>query len=1096
VTRFGDFIRARREELRKGDPEYSLRRVAARLGVQPAYLSRMERAGDCALTEAKTRVLAEILDLDPDLLLALSGKLPEVMRECAFRDPAAFAQRMGRLRAAEEPCGIPEGLDDLAPALAQRILDTLPDMVFWADAAGRYLYANAAACAALGYTQAELVGASLLDVHLVPAGYWHAHLADLRSNGTVRQRTRLRRKDGGVLLADIVAFLLTVEGRELIVATARDITERMRLEFDRKLARYSFETAPSMIVWVTPDCRFLDVNTAALDELGYTREELLAISPLDVHVLRTQAEWPGLWEMARRGEDLYAESIWARKDGSRFPVELTGNLLQFDGNEYAVIYARDITARQALERDLRLSQVTVERAADMIFWVDATGSIINVNRAACTALGYEREEVLRLCAWEVNQGRSPERWNANWQALLRLGAVGMESAFLRKDGGLIDVELNSSLVEHEGRELMVTIARDVTERRRLEERLSLQQHALRRVPDMVFWAQEDGRFSIVNPAAAAALGYSEDELLGLRVWDVDVDTSPRRWARHWGLFFERESLRGEVRLRRKDGSFMLVELLGSGVEHQGRRMVVAVCRDITERKALEERLRMTQHAVDHAPEAILWNGPDGRIQDCNHAALTLSGYSREECLGLRVPDLFPSTTIETWEQRWETLRARGSLSSEGVLRRKDGVLVPVESIVEHQAYAGREFNVAFLRDMTERKLDEERLLAAKRLADAASRAKSEFLANMSHEIRTPLNGVLGMLQVLEISELDASQRDCVETALHSGRSLLSLINDILDFSKVEAGKLSIANDPFSPEAVVGVVRSIFQHLAQTKGLSLGVELDPSLPEQVRGDAGRLRQVLFNLLGNAVKFTNRGGISLRAWAEPVDEARLRLRFIIRDTGIGIPQDKLEQVFEAFVQVDGDITRNFQGTGLGLSIVRRLVGLMGGEVRLESEPGQGCTARFDIVAGRMDAQAKAEDSRDRCALTARPLTVLVAEDSEVNRKALAELLRALGHTALAVEDGQQALQALRAARFDLVLMDIRMPVMDGIEATQAIRADASLGEMRSVPIVAVTAHALAGDRERFLAAGMNDYLPKPVVVADLSCLLARLSGRAAG
>ncbi|QJB56075.1 PAS domain S-box protein [Pseudodesulfovibrio sp. zrk46] len=392
----------------------------------------------------------------------------------------------------------------------------------------------------------------------------------------------------------------------------------------------------------------------------------------------------------------------------------------------------------------------------------------------------------------------------------------------------------------------------------------------------------------------------------------------------------------------------------------------------------------------------------------------------------------------------------------------------------------------------ERKAMERDLLVAKEQAEAASQSKSEFLANMSHEVRTPLNGVLGMLQLAQTTDLTEEQRDYVDTALSSGRSLLAIINDILDFSKIEAGKMDVINETFSPAALVDEVLASFRGQARDKGLTLASEVGDEMPALVEGGKGRLRQVLFNLVGNSVKFTDAGRVAIAVHPLRLDPDNrvVRLLFEVGDSGIGIPDNKLKDIFEPFTQVDGSYMRRHQGTGLGLGIVKRLVRLMNGSIEVFSKEGEG-TSVYVALNFRYDPDAQVSRRTSGPCVPGAGLKLLVVEDNRVNRLLAVGMLEKLGHKAEMASGGWEALEKLQANVYDAVFMDIQMPGMDGVETTTKIR-ESKIGSSidPNIPVIAMTAHAMVGDRETFLMAGMNDYIAKPVEMDEIRAALARI------
>jgi signal transduction histidine kinase/ActR/RegA family two-component response regulator len=405
-------------------------------------------------------------------------------------------------------------------------------------------------------------------------------------------------------------------------------------------------------------------------------------------------------------------------------------------------------------------------------------------------------------------------------------------------------------------------------------------------------------------------------------------------------------------------------------------------------------------------------------------------------------------------------------------------------------------SVVTLTDITERKRHEDAVHQAREAAEQANRAKSEFLSNMSHEIRTPMNGIMGTMQLALLKTKNPKVREYLELGMSSAAHLLDLINDVLDLSKIEAGKLQTTVKPFSLREEVGSTVEALNSTALDKDLALELSIADNVPDRLLGDAGHLRQVLANLVGNALKFTERGRVFVRVAAAPQgwDEELSPLRFEVEDTGIGIPEDMLERIFESFEQVPGSAHVKYGGTGLGLTISRRLVELMGGAIEVRSRPGRGSlfsfTAQFMIAPGDAQPEERVRVPRART----RPLRILVAEDNRINQIYVRELLSELGHEVDVAETGRAALDKLaHEGGFDLVLMDIRMPEMSGDEAVRIIRQNPPPGVDPRLPVVALSAYALRGEIDRYMQNGFTAYLTKPIDPRQLDEVLANVAAR---
>ncbi|HLW94307.1 MAG TPA: ATP-binding protein [Solirubrobacteraceae bacterium] len=632
-------------------------------------------------------------------------------------------------------------------------------------------------------------------------------------------------------------------------------------------------------------------------------------------------------------------------------------------------------------------------------------------------------------------------------------------------------------------------------------------------PMMVF---ERGSLRIlaVSDAAARAYGYSREEFTSMTVRDLipvdemeEFDELQRSLAPVEELGVVEMIQRRHLR---KDGSEIEVEITSDNLELGGRQCRLLVLQDVTERERVADELaqaRERQRASEERYRTIFERNPQPmvlydretlQIVAVSEAMVEHYGYTREEFASMTIKDLLRTEDVARL-LAFIAAHPDGTRPSDGLSetegegypsnhRLKDGTIIDVEITSTNLDLDGRPCRIALMNDVTLRNRIAAEAMVARDQAVEASNAKSAFLANVSHEVRTPMNGVIGMTELLLETDLTEEQREYAVHVARSGEQMLSVINDILDLSKIESGHLELELEEFDLGAAVRQTCDSASTLAATKGLTLEIAVDEGVPPRLRGDARRLQQVLLNLLTNAVKFTATGSISVRVEATARSEAKTAISIAVTDSGIGIAADALDRVFDPFTQADASTTRVYGGTGLGLAIVRELVELMDGSITAASEPGRGSTFRFDVEMDNVAAAdaAPAGKAEEESATFESAPSVLIAEDNPVNQIVAERMLERCGCTAQVVSDGLAAVEAWRTGRYDLVLMDCQMPHLDGYEATAQIRR---LEGANRTPIIAMTAHALAGDRQRCLDAGMDDYLSKPLRHADLRAAITR-------
>jgi len=622
---------------------------------------------------------------------------------------------------------------------------------------------------------------------------------------------------------------------------------------------------------------------------------------------------------------------------------------------------------------------------------------------------------------------------------------------------------------------------------------------------MMFIEPNTGRIVDVNVAAELFYGGSKVELCRKKIWEINTAS---REEISTAMSQARETSRNNFQFRHRlcDDSIRDVSVYSGPVQIHGKHLLYSIVFDITARKEAEASLLQIRNEWENIFQAI---GHPVIVLDCeyrilaaNKVALELTGLDMRGISGRKCFEIFhkgdgPPFNCPMAKTKQTCMGAQAELEMDAFDKT---YMVSCTPVHDRHGKLVKIIHIAI--DVTDRRTFEKELETTNRnleyalerahelaaQSDMANRAKSEFLANMSHEIRTPLNGASGMIEVLRQTNLNAEQHGYAHNAHRCLSRLNRLLADILDLSKIEAGKLNLCEDVFDISSMRQQLSEVFLFDASAKKLMLEFFFDPNLPELVKGDESRLRQILFNVVGNAVKFTESGFV--RVEVKPLSwgtDGLMTVLFSIQDSGPGISQDIVGTIFEPFVQGEKTYVREHQGAGLGLAIVRRLVDLMGGEISLQSDLGQGTVINFFLPFEPVSSSERRVPSHPK-PICQKPRSVLLAEDDLVNAMFVETILKRIGCRVVVARDGKEVLRKLREECFDIVLMDVQMPIMDGLEATRTIRS--WKGDIASTPIIALTAYAMVGDCEKFLAAGMNAYLTKPVSMQEITQVMDQI------
>jgi PAS domain S-box-containing protein len=917
--------------------------------------------------------------------------------------------------------------------------------------------------------------------------------------------------------------------------TSRDLESRLRsnsriieAEQDLRKANVRIDSIlqnihTGTVIVDAEDFRILYANRAALEMIGFSEEELVGRAYKDFLCDEVSDGCP----VINTGKDIYNRKGEIKlADGSRLTVLKTVLPIKYQDRNCILDCFVDISVREEAEREIReqgeMMGAMMDSAQDGIIIMEPGGLISNWNCGAEKIFGWSKNEVLGK---DLHDLIAPERFHPEFRKAYEFflnsgegGAIGktLELPAFRRDGNEFPVELSLSAFERKGEWHAIGLIRDISDRKKEEEKLRQtleQQQALFHISPVGIMVQKNRVITSVNQRMADILGYTPEEL-------VELDSEKLHLSRqnyeefgekyYWRLA-EEKIIQLEYPVRHKDGHAVWCLFNGQAIEPPDlSKGTVWTVDDITDRKLAEQELKSTrdklQRILDTAATAVFVVSPDRIVTSVNREFCDITGFSQEEAVGSHCdflcgdPCLSFCGLYDTTQQKAIFRRECSIHSKDGrqltiiknaeVVRDEQGDIVQgIESFIDVTELVAARERAERINQKLGKSLMKEKELAAK--AEMASTAKSEFLANMSHEIRTPMNGVIGMTGLLLETELTEEQREYAERISGSGDALMTIINDILDFSKIEAGKLDLEILDFDLRTTIDEMNDILAVRAHEKDLEYVSSIEPNMPCLLKGDPGRIRQVLINLIGNAVKFTAEGEIRLNILPEREEGDLEVVRFEVIDTGIGIPHERLDDLFDSFTQADSSTSRKFGGTGLGLAICKQLVTMMGGEIGAESKQDKGSTFWFNLPLEKQPDLSPAFPEMPSDLSSKR---FLIVDDNETNRFVLRKQLEVLGTSLDEAIDGLSALDKLRNAAgsgvpFDLAIIDHQMPGMDGAELGRMIKKDKAIS---NTLLVMMTSVGQRGDSARMKEVGYEAYLTKPLKQVQLFDCLFKVSG----
>jgi len=901
-------------------------------------------------------------------------------------------------------------------------------------------------------------------------------------------------------------------------ASARE-RDHVRLQASESMLRKMFEASPDNIaVNRLSDGRFIAVN----DEYrvaGYTRDDVMRSNVIALGMWPHEEEINRFLESIRQtGRVRNMEITQRRKDGSAETNLVSASVVEVNGESSVISMIRDITEIKRVETSLRASHAALRKIFDATLDIIVVtrlsdGSYVDFNQQF-ERIGDRQQDLDDFGAGKRQIWASEEQHQELRARIMADGVVrNIEADFLKPGGGVMPALLSAVRVELDGEDCVVTMIRDLTAAKEASRKLEENAKAVRDIfdvsPDAISVNRvSDGKFVAFNEGFLRLSGYTREQAMGSSAIGLEVWTDPADRLRLAAALAQDGTVRNlEIEFQTSNRTRVPTLISASMIELGSELCIVAYIRDITERKQNERDLLAAREELsrqvkalsaseetfrkifDAGLDSMTLTGVDGKYLDVNREFTRATGFSREETIGHHFSELnmwiHPDEMITFVDQLFTTNEVR---NLEVGIRRKDGSEQPALISAVNLELHGELCCLAISREISDLKMTQRELVGAREAALAASRAKSEFLSSMSHEIRTPMNSILGMADLLMETDLGDEQRRYLSTVISNSHALLGLIDSILDLAKVESGRLSLEVVEFDPKDVTEKVLETLAIRAHERGLELMARFAPEVPELALGDPLRLRQILINLVGNAIKFTQHGQVLVLVEPDRNSATEGGLKFTVTDTGIGIPADQLPLLFHAFTQADSSTTRIYGGSGLGLAIVSRLVALMHGKVEVASEPGRGSAFSFTAQFGTATAKAAPSGLRKRAFGDVR---ILLVDDNPESRSILSELLTTQGANVTQASSGTEALDALRSdgsrgSRFQIILLDSTMPPPGGFDVAKDLMSG---GPGRPQIVMMLCTNDLTSKVGRLRTIGVDNYIVKPVRRFELFAAVAR-------